>query len=1300
MLNFSISFSDLYHIDGLKKLDQIFLDYIKDYNKNLYNLLCKARENKSYDSQLIIELSPIVEEFISKLFFVEEELETLRKKHEDFVVLYKCKRLFIQRYALKKYVKTDDINIDSVVKKLSIFLNFPVQEQDFARKVTFWFEHKEKYQEDVELAAQYAVWMTANNQDKESVLFSAPKKVNYDKLVPAVSELIDDNEVLRVEEIKRRFGFDLTHNKPTLNKALDNAHYCIYCHKQNKDSCSQGLLTENQDFKKSPLGVELHGCPLEQKISEMNLVKSQGYSISSLAIIIIDNPLCAATGYRICNDCSKSCIYQKQDPVDIPMIETKILEDVLSLPYGFEIYSLLTRWNPLNFKCPLSKESTGKNILVVGLGPAGFTLAHHLLNDGHNVIAIDGLKIEPLEEDIKLLPIKDFKYEKLSERTSSGFGGVAEYGITARWDKNNLKIIRLLLERRKNFAVYGGVRFGGTITVDDAFKLGFDHIALSLGSGKPKMINVKNMLARGVRMASDFLMSLQLTGALKADSIANLQIRMPIVVIGGGLTAIDAATESLAYYPVQVEKFLSRYEILVGKYGKEYVEANWSAEEREIASEYILHARAIRAEKKLAKSENREAKILELMRSWGGVKIIYRRNLTDSPSYRLNSEEVENALAEGVDFLENLEPIEIIADEYSHAQSLAVLDKDRKVRNINVRTILIAAGTEPNTTIASEDIKHFKLSGKYFSYFDLEGTVGQPIFSPKAKKQDYIFLYRNGNKAISFFGDLHPSYSGSVVKAMASAKNGYPIITQLLKESNDVKTKHTSVFLGKIKDAFTAVVASVKRLTPKVVEVIVKAPMAAANFKPGQFYRLQNFEANALKTKSTKLAIEGIAATGASVDKEKGFISTIILETGGSTDLCYYLKRNEQIVLMGPTGMPTEIPKNENVMLIGGGVGNAVLFSIGKACLKNNCQVLYFAGYKKLNDVFKRKSLESSATTLVWTCDEGMIEKGRKEDLSFHGNIIDGIVAYQTGKLGKITINLKSIDRIIVIGSDKMMEAVANVKNTLLKPYLKRGIKVIASVNSPMQCMMKEICAQCLQRHVDPATGKESFVYSCNNQDQNLDYVDFKFLSERLKQNSLQEKLTAKWVNHCLQEVNETHIVKRKRVLREKYRKIRKEISEDYATCAANLIIEVFIANVTLNKDEVIAGYIPRDGEINVIPLMQKLQDLGHKIVVPVTDKDSDCLLFQEWKNDSQIESCVIPNIIITPLIAFDRNLNRLGFGGGWYDRTIKKLRSLGCRFIGAAYSLQFCEQLPVEAHDQALDNIVTDSGFLSHDKR
>ena len=67
-----------------------------------------------------------------------------------------------------------------------------------------------------------------------------------------------------------------------------------------------------------------------------------------------------------------------------------------------------------------------------------------------------------------------------------------------------------------------------------------------------------------------------------------------------------------------------------------------------------------------------------------------------------------------------------------------------------------------------------------------------------------------------------------------------------------------------------------------------------------------------------------------------------------------------------------------------------------------------------------------------------------------------------------------------------------------------------------MQCMMKQVCAQCLQRHVDPVTKKESFVFSCFNQDQPLDVVDFDNLRARLKQNTVLEKLTNLWLTRLL----------------------------------------------------------------------------------------------------------------------------------------------------------------------------------------
>src|SRR5205814_2281224 len=144
------------------------------------------------------------------------------------------------------------------------------------------------------------------------------------------------------------------------------------------------------------LGIELEGCPLDEKISEMHALRKAGDPIGALSLVLVDNPMCPGTGHRICNDCMKACIFQKQEPVNIPQIETRVLTEILDLPWGLDIYGLLTRWNPLNVARPTMRPYNGKNVLVVGLGPPGYTLAHHLACEGFAVTAVDGLKIEPL----------------------------------------------------------------------------------------------------------------------------------------------------------------------------------------------------------------------------------------------------------------------------------------------------------------------------------------------------------------------------------------------------------------------------------------------------------------------------------------------------------------------------------------------------------------------------------------------------------------------------------------------------------------------------------------------------------------------------------------------------------------------------------------------------------------------------------------------------------------------------------------------------------------------------------------
>ncbi len=984
--------------------------------------------------------------------------------------------------------------------------------------------------------------------------FQLPQPREYHKLVPIVP--LPNDPVGRVqgppEHFSRRDGFGLTDPRMTPRAVQAEVHYCIYCHDHDGDFCSKGFPEKKGEpakgLKTDPLGVTLTGCPLDEKISEMHALKRDGRTVAALATIMVDNPMCPATGHRICNDCMKACIYQKQDPVNIPQVETACLTDTLSMPYGFEIYALLTRWNPLAVRRPVMRPFNGKKVLVVGLGPAGFTLAQHLLNEGFGVVGIDGLKIEPLPEpwtgDLEkgVLPaaIRDYAKQMeqpLDERILRGFGGVAEYGITVRWDKNFLTVLHVILARRQLLRSYGGVRFGGTITIEDAWALGFDHVAIAAGAGKPTIVSVENNMIRGIRQASDFLMALQLTGAFKDTSLANLQIRLPVLVIGGGLTGIDTATESIAYYQVQVEKFRQRWDTLVAELGEERVRAGLDREERGIADEFLAHAQALRDERAAAAREERAPRVQELINSWGGVHLVYRRAMTESPAYRLNHEEIIKCLEEGVRFVEHMAPTVAVPDEFG---AIAAMKFERQVVEdgklvgsgeaieLPARSVLIAAGTSPNIIYEREHPGTFALDSRkqfFQAHRIVRDVAGGRKVEAVERGEGFFTSYAKDGRFVTFYGDNHPKYAGNVVKAMASARFGAHEIVGLFAEelrnldpqgqtARDAAWARLGAHLD---DELVARVRRVLRLTPTIVEVVVRAPAAARRFRPGQFYRLQTYEALSPLVDGTRLTTEGIALTGAWVDEGTGLLSMIVLEMGGSSRLVASLREGTPVVAMGPTGAPTEIPKGEDVLLVGGGLGNAVLFSIGKALRAAGCRVLYFAGYKKREDVYHEDDIEAAADQVIWSADAGdSIPARRPQDRTLVGNVVQAMLAYAKGELGERRVPMNAARRLIAIGSDRMMAAVAKARHEVLAPHLDPAHVGIGSINSPMQCMMKEVCAQCLQKHRDPVTGKETVVFSCFNQDQPLDEVDWGNLNARLRTNSVQEKLTNLWLDRLL----------------------------------------------------------------------------------------------------------------------------------------------------------------------------------------
>ena len=181
----------------------------------------------------------------------------------------------------------------------------------------------------------------------------------------------------------------------------------------------------------------------------------------------------------------------------------------------------------------------------------------------------------------------------------------------------------------------------------------------------------------------------------------------------------------------------------------------------------------------------RGPRITELLQHWGGVTIAYRRRLIDSPSYTLNHEEVEKALEEGIVFAECLSPLAVDIDEYGAATGIRFA-RSGSARTgsgttparpgFRPRTIFVAAGTQPNTVLAREDAAHFALDGKYFRACDEDGNPVKPQYSiAKPARADVLLSRTADGRFVSFFGDLHPSFFGNVVKALGSTKQGYPV---------------------------------------------------------------------------------------------------------------------------------------------------------------------------------------------------------------------------------------------------------------------------------------------------------------------------------------------------------------------------------------------------------------------------------------------------------------------------------------------------------------------------------------------
>jgi 5-formyltetrahydrofolate cyclo-ligase len=137
----------------------------------------------------------------------------------------------------------------------------------------------------------------------------------------------------------------------------------------------------------------------------------------------------------------------------------------------------------------------------------------------------------------------------------------------------------------------------------------------------------------------------------------------------------------------------------------------------------------------------------------------------------------------------------------------------------------------------------------------------------------------------------------------------------------------------------------------------------------------------------------------------------------------------------------------------------------------------------------------------------------------------------------------------------------------------------------------------------------------------------------------------------------------------------------------------------------VVSGFWPIGREIDIRPLLLALHERGHPIVLPVTPKRGNPLSFRLWRPGDVLEperfgtfrptgDPAVPDVLLVPLLAFDRRGHRLGYGAGFYDRTLAGLP--GHYALGVAYAAQEVPEVPAGPSDVALDAVATDSGVIS----
>ena len=172
-----------------------------------------------------------------------------------------------------------------------------------------------------------------------------------------------------------------------------------------------------------------------------------------------------------------------------------------------------------------------------------------------------------------------------------------------------------------------------------------------------------------------------------------------------------------------------------------------------------------------------------------------------------------------------------------------------------------------------------------------------------------------------------------------------------------------------------------------------------------------------------------------------------------------------------------------------------------------------------------------------------------------------------------------------------------------------------------------------------------------------------------------------------------------KSAIRKKILKVRKKKSKNLEINFKNILK---ILNKSKTSGKIIGGYYPYNHEVNTLKILEKFEKLNYQIALPKIKKNfqmdffkwsiKDLLSINKYGIQEPItDKIVSPNILLVPLVAFDKHLNRVGYGGGFYDRYLERVKKIkNIMTIGLAYSFQKVKKIPVNKYDIKLDFIVT----------